>query len=289
MKGNAVEAQREADIQRNPHGNFKEVEAGRPAYNKSDFIYTKTPDPDWKAGSGSNDLEQANGKDAISIDPYEEGRPAAYNYKLLISGITPRPIGFISSLGSDGPNLAPFSYTQVVDHDPPMFVVGFAGSIDSAKDTLKNILETEEFVINMVSEHFVEAMNFTSINAPRAVDEWQLSGLTPSKSVKVRPARVQESIFSIECKLNNKIEWQNKDGKKTGVTIFGEGIMFHVRQDALNESKNLVDPNVLKPVGRLGGISYTVVDKAFEIPRPDFDQEMQNEVGSILKSKDKNL
>ena len=273
----------EAQINRNPHGDFKQVEASRPPYVAKKFDYTQAPRTDWKAGHGRNDLD-GNIKQTISIDPYEEGRPAVYNYKLLISGITPRPIGFISSISKDGvANLAPFSYTQMVNHDPPMFVIGFAGSADSPKDTLANILDTKEFVLNMVSEHFVEAMNFTSINAPAPVSEWALSGLTQASSMKIKPARVAESIFSIECKLDSIKEWRNKDGKNTGVTIFGEGIMFHVREDAINDDKNLIDPAVLKSVARLGGITYAVLDSGFEIPRPDYDAELKNETGAILK------
>jgi flavin reductase (DIM6/NTAB) family NADH-FMN oxidoreductase RutF len=77
------------------------------------------------------------------------------NYKLLVSGI-PRPISFLSTISKDGEkNLAPFSYFQVVDHDPPIFVVGFSARVrsDRPKDTLRNLRETGECVINIVSEH----------------------------------------------------------------------------------------------------------------------------------------
>lgn len=214
----------------------------------------------------------------IDIDPYEDGRPPVFNYKLLISGLIPRPIGFVSSLNPDGEsNLAPFSYTQMVNHDPPIFVIGFAGSSDSGKDTLLNVLETKELVINTVSEHMIEGMNYTSINAPRGVSEWAMTGFSQHASVKVKPARVAESIFTIECELVDHKEWKNASGKVTGVTIFARGVMFHVREDAINEQRNLIDPAVLRPVSRLGGITYSVIDTGFEMLRPDFEEEMKKD------------
>lgn len=267
------------EIQRNPHPDFKKVEASRDPYVKTEFKQYRCPDPNWKAGQGANPISSDwKSHGIVDIDPYEEGRAAVDNYKLLISGIVPRPIGFVSTIGPDGVcNLAPFSYTQFVNHDPPIFVIGFAGSIARAKDSLKNILATKELVINMISDHFVEAANFSSINAPLGVSEWDLTGLTPIPSLKVKPARVHESIFTIECKLVDTKEWRNPSGEMTGCTIFAQGIQFHVREDALNERRNLIDPAVLRPVARLGGITYTTLDKGYEIPRPDFDQEMAKE------------
>jgi len=76
----------------------------------------------------------------------------------MISGIVPRPIGFVSTISADGKstNLAPFSYTQMVNHDPPVIVIGFSGGSSNPKNTLKNILETKECTINMINEHMVE-------------------------------------------------------------------------------------------------------------------------------------
>lgn len=280
-------ADAESSIQRNPHPDFKKVEASRDPYTQRPWTHVQTSAPSWNPGDGANQLavKDWKSKKIVDIDPYEEGRPAAFNYKLLISGLVPRPIGFVSSVTKDGKtNLAPFSYTQLVNHDPPIFVIGFAGSIDNAKDTLKNVLDTKELVINTVSEHMIEAMNYTSINAPRGVSEWQLTGLTPIPSIKVAPARVAESIFTIECVLVDLKEWKNQNGKVSGVTIFAQGCMFHVREDAINEQRNLIDPAILRPVGRLGGITYSVADTGLELPRPDFDQEMQkSEVRKILE------
>ena len=265
-------AELEKQIQRNPHPDFAKVEASRPDYIQTDFTFTKTPDPGWTPRSGASD-KLGNDKKSIAIDPYEEGRPSGFNYKLLISAIVPRPIGLISSMSEGVKNLSPFSYFQMVNHDPPMFVIGIAGSLEHPKDTLKNIIDTEEFTVNIISEHFVEAANYTSINAPFGVSEWDLCGLTQAPSLRIAAPRVQESIFSIECKLDSTKEWTNKQGKVTGVTIFGEGIMMHAREDAINKDRNLLDPAVLKPVARLGGISYSTITDAYELLRPDYKEE----------------
>jgi flavin reductase (DIM6/NTAB) family NADH-FMN oxidoreductase RutF len=172
----------------------------------------------------------------------------------------------------------------MVNHDPPLFAVGFAGSIECAKDSLRNVLESKELVINTISDHFIEAANFTSINAPYAVNEWALSGLTPIASSKVKPPRVHESIFTIECKVVEHKEWKNPEGKVTGVTIFAEGVMFHAREDAINADKNLLDPAVLRSVARLGGITYSCCTDGFEMPRPDFDKELaEGSLEGLLK------
>jgi len=283
----------EKSVKRNPHGDFNKVQASRPDFDKSkEFTFTKTADPSWKYGSGGNDGGASLEKNHVEIDPYEEGRPVVSNYKLLISGIVPRPIGFISTQSPDGTstNLAPFSYTQMVNHDPPVFTVGFASSKENAKDTLKNLLETGECVINIISEHFVEAANATAINTPYGTSEWAVTGLHPAPSKMVKPSRVKESVFSIEGKLMNTQEFESKKtpGKKTGCLSVIEGVNFWVREDAINEEKNLIDPNILRPISRLGGITYGRTVDALEIPRPSYDEEMQkkrDEIEPLLKAK----
>lgn len=199
-------------------------------------------------GDGANDGGAWKKHNHVEIDPYEDGRPATFNYKLLISAIIPRPIGFISTRSKDGSstNLAPFSYSQVVNHDPPIFIVGYAGGFDKAKDSLKNLSESEECVFNIISEHYLEAANACSVNAPYGISEWAITGLTPGDCKHVKASRVKEAIFSVECKLVETKEFESRaePGKKTGVLAILEGVRFWAREDALNEEKNLIDPDV---------------------------------------------
>lgn len=234
----------------NPHGDFKAVEASRPDFDSSaKFHITKVPSPSWTFGSGPNSEYPAQPASHVSIDPHEEGRPIGYNYKLLISSIIPRPIAFVSTISKDGKtqNLAPFSYFNFVNHDPPILVVGFASGIANAKDTLRNVLDSESAVINIISENFLEAANSTSVNAPYGVSEWDISGLTPVYDCEtVKAPRVKEAVFSVEVKLDSVREFDSRatPGKKAGTMCTFEGTRFWVREDALNEEKNIVDPAV---------------------------------------------
>ncbi|CAI6336602.1 unnamed protein product [Periconia digitata] len=290
MATNTPKADAESTIQRNPHPDFKSVEASRPPFSQtSQFHYTQTPQPAWTPGTGANNTSNLSTPHR-EIDPYAEGRPAVHNYKLLISGIAPRPIGFLSTISEDGTstNLAPFSYFNLVCHDPPLFVLGFSGGMGKAKDSLANLLGSKECTLNIISEDYIEAANFTSINAPPGISEWPLSGLHPAKSKLVKPDRVQEAVFSIEAKLVETREWESRatPGKKTGVMAVVEGVRFWVREDAIDEAGVLIDPAVLKPVGRLGGITYGRVTEAFELPRPQYEEVTKDpEVAKLAKPK----
>ena len=243
----------EAEIKRNPHPDFKQTESSRPTFDSSatsGFHYTQTPAPSWSFGDGANSLHSPT-KSHVAIDPYASGRPASFNYKLLISAIVPRPIAFVSTRSADGTttNLAPFSYFQMIAHDPPLFVVGFASPLEQSKskDTLRNLVESRECVINIISEGFVEAANSASVNAPYGLSEWAVSGLTPVYDcVDVKCARVGEAVFSVEGKLESVREFESRatPGKKTGTMAVIEGTRFWVREDAVNEERNLIDPAV---------------------------------------------
>jgi flavin reductase (DIM6/NTAB) family NADH-FMN oxidoreductase RutF len=250
----------EATIKRNPHGNFKQVEASRPTWRETTpgtdpFPFTQTRNPNWQAGDGANDNGESLTHSHVSIDPYAPDRPAAFNYKLLISAIVPRPVGFVSTRSADGTstNLAPFSYFTLVNHDPPIFVIGYAGGFDKAKDSLRNLSETKECVINIISEHYIEAANATSVNAPYGISEWALTGLTPAECEEVKASRVKEAVFSVEAKLVETKEFESRatPGKKTGVLAVVEGVRFWAREDAVNEDRNLIDPAVSSCLGAL--------------------------------------
>jgi flavin reductase (DIM6/NTAB) family NADH-FMN oxidoreductase RutF len=277
----------ESAVKRNPHGDFSQVQASRPDWDESrQWHFTKTRNPEWKYGSGATDKSDSS-KSHVSIDPYADGRPPVSNYKLLISGIIPRPIGFLSTQSKDGSttNLAPFSYTQLVNHDPPIFCVGFSGGFDNAKDTLKNLIDTGECVINIISDHYLEAANACAIDLPYGQSEWAVSGLTPAETKVVQCSRVEEAVFSVEGKLSNTQEFESRaqPGKKTGVLAVIEGVHFWVREDAINEDRTLIDPAVLRPISRLGGITYARVTDGFEVPRPVLKEEQkQGKIGDEL-------
>lgn len=207
------------------------------------------------------------------------------NYSLLISGIAPRPIGFLSTVSSTGTkNLAPFSYFQVIDHDPPMFIVGFSARHGRSKDTSTNLKETGECVINTVSESMIEAVNATSIDAPEGVSEWDLSGLTEAGTSTVVASRVQESVFSIEGKVVDIKEFRDhgKGGLSVAANVLIKATRFWVREDATNDGVSHIELDKLRPVGQLGGMAYGRVAETFEIPRRRWEDEVE---GSELLAK----
>jgi len=214
----------------------------------------------------------------LAFDPAEHA-PADI-YKLMVGAIVPRPIALVSSIDEAGVrNLAPFSYFQLVNHDPPMFTLGFSIARGTPKDTLVQLLETGECTINIISEWFVEAANYTSINAPPGVSEWEMSGLTKGETVVVKAPRVKESVFAVEAKLVTHHEWTGKQsGKHTGTLAILEGVMFHVREDALDMSKGgVLDPAKLKAVSRLGGVTFGRTESGFELTRPEYNKEKEKE------------
>jgi len=278
------------------YADFKKVQAGRPELDRSSpAITTQSPNPAWKYGEGARVGGSPQGLDStiapdhlshleqtqshIQIDPNAADRAMIQNYQVLISGI-PRPISFVSTISTDGSkNLSPFSYFQVVDHDPPIFVIGFSARQSRPKDTRRNLLETRECVISIVSEHMIEAVNATSLDLPHGVSEWELSGLTPASSGTVVPERVQEAIFSIEGRLleMKELDYGPRDSSKPhGALAIIEGTRFWIREDAINEEQTHINLEKLRPLVSLGGISYGRVRETFELPRPRLEDELRD-------------
>ena len=131
-------------------------------------------------------------------------------YKLLTGAVIPRPIGWISSVNNEGVyNLAPFSFFNAVGEDPPHVMFSTVRPNNTNKDTLNNVLETKQFVVNMVTEDLVEKMNMTSMNIPSDQSEFELAGLTPIPSLKVKAPRVKECQITMECELVHHYTLEN--------------------------------------------------------------------------------
>jgi flavin reductase (DIM6/NTAB) family NADH-FMN oxidoreductase RutF len=189
-------------------------------------------------------------------------------YKLLIGSVLPRPIGWISTINDQGqPNLAPFSFFNVVCANPPtvLFCPMVRSGDNQLKDTLQNIRETGEFVVNIVSGELVEKMNKTSVEAPYDVNEFDFAGLTPALSSSVTPPRVAESPIHFECKLNQIIDISQNPGG--GSVVIGTVVHLHIDEGMLiGEDK--IDLAKLNPIGRLAGNSYVRVTDIFDLERP---------------------
>jgi flavin reductase (DIM6/NTAB) family NADH-FMN oxidoreductase RutF len=185
-------------------------------------------------------------------------------YKLLVGVVVPRPIAFVSTISPEGiANLAPFSFFTVASANPP--VLCFTASYrEPRKDTLVNIRQTREFVVNIVSEDIAARMNVTAGEYPYGVDEFEMSGLTAAPSDLVRAPRVKESRVNMECKLLQTIEVSNLP--MGGTLILGEVVRFHI-DDAIVEDFR-IDPDKLSAVGRMAGNTYTRTGDRFDLIRP---------------------
>lgn len=259
-------------------GDFAEAEANRPDFDHSQTIeVTKSPYPEWQYGQGVPDNGASLAQKHHEIDPYAADRPMINNYRLLVSGIAPRPVGFISTVNSNGhKNLSPFSYFQVIDHNPPMFIVGFSSRPGQAKDTYRNLKETGECVINTVSENMIEAVNASSIDAPRGVSEWDISGLHEAPSTTVKPARIAESVFNIEGEVIDIKEFTDhqEPGMSLAATVLIKATRFWVKEGTADAEYSHIDLEKLRPVGQLGGVSYGRVVSTFERPRSKWSDDV---------------
>lgn len=204
------------------------------------------------------------------FDPAETMRPAPFKHSPFKSMVVPRPIGWIGTVDSAGtPNLAPFSYFNAVSEDPPcvMFCPNGTHVEGGAKDTLKNVAETGEFVFNMVGADLAEQMNATSANMPRTVDELAAAGLTAAPCEKVRSPRVAEAPVAFECRHLMTLSLPvSAKGVQNNVVI-GQVVGIHV-DDAVITDDGLIDIRKIRPLARLGYLDYAIVEDFFAIPRP---------------------
>ncbi|HTU50271.1 MAG TPA: flavin reductase family protein [Acidobacteriaceae bacterium] len=205
----------------------------------------------------------------ITLIP-EEQKPQDI-YKLLVGSVVPRPIAFVSSMDADGVrNLAPFSFFTVASANPPivcfcpMMRVAVRNGLQPTKDTLRNIIATREFVVNVVSEEFAEQMNECSAELPSEVDEFLVSGLTPVASDVVRPPRVGESHVQMECRLQQVVHVSTEP--LGGSLVLGEIVRFHVSTALFDNFR--IDPDKLQAIGRMAGSTYTRTRDRFDMERP---------------------
>lgn len=208
-------------------------------------------------------LDELDGK--VTIDPAAASTRDIY--KLMVGAIVPRPIAFVSTVSPDGVlNLAPFSFFTGISANPPVicFSPMVRGSDGGRKDTLCNIQATREFVVNVVSEDFAQQMNACSEEFPPEVDEYQASGLTPVPSELVRPPRVAESRIQMECRLVQIVQVSSRP--LGGSLVIGEVLRFHVADELFDNFR--IDPDKLRPIGRMGGPTYTRTTDRFDMERP---------------------
>lgn len=191
----------------------------------------------------------------LDVSPSEWDRRSLY--RLLTSLVVPRPIAWVSTVGLDGVhNVAPHSYFNLVSSSPPHVALGFAG----VRDTLRNIRATREFVVNVVTVDHLDTMNATSTDAPPEIDEFQLVGATAGPSAMVAAPRLLESPAHLECFVRHELD--------LGGSTMVVGEVVHVHVDGRILRDGTADPELLRPLARLGHVGYAPLGTPLSRPRP---------------------
>tara|TARA_B100000214_G_scaffold328419_1_gene267549 strand:- start:287 stop:919 length:633 start_codon:yes stop_codon:yes gene_type:complete len=208
------------------------------------------------------------------FDPRTDGmKPAPFNHSIFTSLVVPRPIGWISTIDIDGVvNLAPFSYFNAIAADPPCLMYcpnGPKKGTREPKDSLSNAEMTKEFVFNLCSHDLREKVNKTARHEPRGEDEMEKAGLTPAPSVNVKPPRVADAPIALECKYLRTVRLPQSSSGSENNMVLGQVIGIHVRDEVI--TKGTIDISKIRPIARLGGLDYSVLEpeNVFTMERPD--------------------
>lgn len=202
----------------------------------------------------------------MDFDPADV-RPSVF-YQHLIHTIVPRPIAWVSTSSAAGKtNVAPFSYFTGVGSRPPSLLFCPANNKEGQpKDTLRNIQDTGQFVVNIVSFDVAEQMNASAANLPPDESEFDACGLTVAKSLKVNSPRVAESPVQFECETLQILNIGEGPGGAN--VVIGKVLHVHIN-DAVVGARDLVDPELLDAVGRMGGEEYCRTTQRFGLDRPN--------------------
>ncbi|RDX34229.1 flavin reductase family protein [Arcobacter sp. HD9-500m-PIT-SAG03] len=203
----------------------------------------------------------------LTIDPKDTHAKTIYSY--LVSAVASRPIAFASTIDKEGNvNLSPFSFFNVFSANPPIMIFSpVRRSVDNTiKDSLKNVYDVKEVVINIVNYNMVQQMSLSSADYPSNINEFDKSGLTMLESDLIKPYRVKESPVQFECKVLEIKKLGDKGG--AGNLVICEVVKIHLNEDILLDN-NMIDPHKIDLVARAGGNYYSrVADGYFEIPKP---------------------
>ena len=196
--------------------------------------------------------EPKNGS-PFPIDPYK-------------SLIFPRPIGWISSVSKKGvANLAPYSYFNAIADSPPQVMfVSSPTNLMGYKDSLTNILETKEFVVNFATSKTRNQMNMSSINAPSNVDEFNFAKVKKRKSRIVGAPSVSASPVNLECKLLKTIKLKS-NSKNSAVLAMGEVVGIFINNKFIKDKR--VDSKAMHYIARMGYSEYTTISSKFKLTR----------------------
>lgn len=206
--------------------------------------------------------------------------PMAARYKIVTSTITPRPIAWITSMSKAGiVNAAPYSFFNAVGAEPPLIVLGLLKDVATRglKNTAANIIETGEFVVNLVSEADAERMNESSVDAPAHVSEIDYAGIDTLPSTAVAPPRIASSPVSFECR---KVAALDIGSHQT--VVIAEILIAHIGDAFISDPHKLyLDTPAMKLIGRTHGSGWYVRNSdSFQLERPRYDPDRSSAIAT---------
>ncbi len=186
---------------------------------------------------------------------------AASCYKLMVNLIVPRPIALVTTLGRNGVvNAAPFSVFNMIGEDPPLVMVSINKLKDGAfKDTARNIIDQQEFVVHIGDEACAAKLDATAAELPATESEIDHAGLTTTPSVLVAPPRIVEAPVAFECRL-----WETLESTSRFV-FFGRILWLHVPDGLVDPANLRVDFSRFLPIGRFGAGQYVRTREQFSV------------------------
>lgn len=179
---------------------------------------------------------------------------AEASYRLLTGLVVPRPIAWVTTLSASGTvNLAPFSHFTFVSPKPPLLAISVGRKGDTYKDTARNILANEEFVVHIADRTLVGPLHDSAQELPPEVSEVEMLGLETAPSLHVAVPRLTAAPVAMECRLRHCIEF----GETRSRLLVGEVLVFRLREGLLVDGK--VDTRQLDPIGRIAGPNYATL------------------------------
>lgn len=212
-------------------------------------------------------LARTDDAGGLDVDPADIERRE--RYKLICGLVVPRPVALVTTISGDGVvNAAPFSFFNVFSEEPPVAILGLNAQADGAlKDTTRNIRDSGEYVIHLVSDSQAEAMNICAVNFPPEISEIDMAGFTLKPSRSVAPPTIVEAPVALETRLIQIIPVS-----PTRNVVLGEIVRFKARPGIVDPEKLYVDIDKYRPIARLFGNLYARLGEVFEMKRQTYQE-----------------
>ena len=198
---------------------------------------------------------------------------AELRYKLLCGFVGPRPIALVTSRDRDGvDNAAPMSFFNVFAQTPPLLILGLQTRPDGRlKDTTRNILDTGQFVVNLVDEPLARQMIVCAIDFPAEISEADMAGLRLAPAETVACGRILEAPVSFECRLERTVDYPTRH------IVFGEVTWMHVRDSCIDPETLYVRPEAYCPIARLPADNYISARDQYVLHQPSYEEWLASE------------